>query len=33
MKKIPDILKIIGLKIVAIKGIPYSSKTKNVEPR
>ena len=33
MKKIPDILKIIGLKIVAIKGIPYSLRTTAVEPR
>lgn len=33
MKRIFDMSKIIGLKVIAVKGIPYSLKIKDVEPR
>lgn len=33
MKKMPDILRLVGLKVVSIKGVSYSLKIKNVEPK
>lgn len=33
MKKMPDILRLVGLKVVAVKGISYSLKVKKVEPK
>lgn len=32
-KEMADILTIVGLKVVAVKGIEYSLKQRNVEPK